>query len=432
MQKNALVLAGGGARGAYQIGVWQALRELNFPIHVVTGTSVGALNAALVAQDDFEIAVTMWKKLNNSMILSVDVDESLSLKQKQGALITKFIRDYAKKGGMDAYPLKQLLDEYCIEQKIRESKIACGIVAFEKKTLRPLETYISDLPNGTINDYLLASSSLFPAIKSHEIDGTEYIDGGYYDNLPVSLALQRGVDFVIAVDLEAIGVVRHKSLAKARELLTIKSYWDLGPLLLFENKTILRNIRLGYLDTMKGFHAFDGMAYTFIKGELSDYVRTNKQLLAVFNEALGISFLRGAANSDVKNSLFHLQINAYLKRKYGKEQHPNYISFLLACAEAAGEIFGLSPEIIYTRSIFNENLSQRLQECVFQSDKPIEVEPISKLKATLALLDRKNRAIHLGVLFKKAQNGGKKPDLTALSLVLPEEMLAAYYLSLLP
>ena len=41
--KRALVLSGGGARGAYQVGVWRALRELEIDIHIVTGTSVGCV-----------------------------------------------------------------------------------------------------------------------------------------------------------------------------------------------------------------------------------------------------------------------------------------------------------------------------------------------------------------------------------------------------
>ena len=52
--KIGLVLAGGGARGAYQIGIWKALRELNIDKHisVVSGTSIGALNAILFMQGD--------------------------------------------------------------------------------------------------------------------------------------------------------------------------------------------------------------------------------------------------------------------------------------------------------------------------------------------------------------------------------------------
>ena len=50
---NALVLSGGGGKGAYQIGVWKALRKLHYKIDIVTGTSVGALNAVLVTQKSY-------------------------------------------------------------------------------------------------------------------------------------------------------------------------------------------------------------------------------------------------------------------------------------------------------------------------------------------------------------------------------------------
>ncbi|MBP3941474.1 MAG: patatin-like phospholipase family protein, partial [Christensenellaceae bacterium] len=49
MGKKAVVLSGGGARGAYQAGAWKALRELDYQFDIVTGTSVGALNAAMMA-----------------------------------------------------------------------------------------------------------------------------------------------------------------------------------------------------------------------------------------------------------------------------------------------------------------------------------------------------------------------------------------------
>ena len=50
MNKTAIVLAGGGSRGAYQIGVWKALREMGIDYQLVTGTSVGALNGVLMVQ----------------------------------------------------------------------------------------------------------------------------------------------------------------------------------------------------------------------------------------------------------------------------------------------------------------------------------------------------------------------------------------------
>lgn len=52
MNKTAIVLAGGGSRGAYQIGVWKALREMGIDYQLVTGTSVGALNGVLMVQQE--------------------------------------------------------------------------------------------------------------------------------------------------------------------------------------------------------------------------------------------------------------------------------------------------------------------------------------------------------------------------------------------
>ncbi len=51
---KALVLAGGGARGSYQVGVWRALMELDWHPQIITGTSVGSLNGAMFVLDQYE------------------------------------------------------------------------------------------------------------------------------------------------------------------------------------------------------------------------------------------------------------------------------------------------------------------------------------------------------------------------------------------
>ena len=56
---RALVLSGGGSRGAYEIGAWQALEELGVKFDGVYGTSIGAMNAALVAQGDLNAACAL-------------------------------------------------------------------------------------------------------------------------------------------------------------------------------------------------------------------------------------------------------------------------------------------------------------------------------------------------------------------------------------
>ena len=58
---RAIVLSGGGSKGSYQIGVWKALRKLNIKYDIVTGTSVGALNGALMTQNSYFKAKRLWK-----------------------------------------------------------------------------------------------------------------------------------------------------------------------------------------------------------------------------------------------------------------------------------------------------------------------------------------------------------------------------------
>ena len=64
-----LVLEGGGAKGAYQIGAWKALKEAGIHIKGIAGTSVGALNGALIAMDDFEKAEKIYNGKRNRQII---------------------------------------------------------------------------------------------------------------------------------------------------------------------------------------------------------------------------------------------------------------------------------------------------------------------------------------------------------------------------
>ena len=62
-KEYGLVLDGGGARGAYQIGAWKALVEAGVKFNAVAGTSVGALNGALICMGDIEKAEGIWHRL---------------------------------------------------------------------------------------------------------------------------------------------------------------------------------------------------------------------------------------------------------------------------------------------------------------------------------------------------------------------------------
>ena len=70
----ALALEGGGAKGAYQIGAWKALREAGVKIDAVAGTSVGALNGSLIVMGDLEKAENIWENIRYSQVMDVDDD----------------------------------------------------------------------------------------------------------------------------------------------------------------------------------------------------------------------------------------------------------------------------------------------------------------------------------------------------------------------
>ena len=179
--KTALILSGGGSRGAYETGVWQALTDLGISIDIVTGSSVGAINGAMICQGSLEDTVNLWREIETHMVFDVPEDGNLL--------------DYAKEifinGGAGVSGLKSLLENYIDEEKIRASSIDFGLVVTERASLKPHYLYKEDIPRGKLIDYILASSSVFPAVHPYEIDGKEYIDGGYADVLPISMALQK-------------------------------------------------------------------------------------------------------------------------------------------------------------------------------------------------------------------------------------------------
>ena len=135
-KKRALVLGGGGARGAYEIGVWQALREIGWQFDIVTGTSVGAINGAIFATGDFEVAEEVWQTLDTGMVFSVDVDETLDLKAKTSLIFRSLARDMIKSGGGDGKRLRALLERYIDEQKVRSSPVEYGLATVDMKSLK--------------------------------------------------------------------------------------------------------------------------------------------------------------------------------------------------------------------------------------------------------------------------------------------------------
>ena len=61
--KRGIALSGGGTKGSYELGVWKALNELGIDYQIVTGTSIGSINGALMATGDYDRAYELWSTI---------------------------------------------------------------------------------------------------------------------------------------------------------------------------------------------------------------------------------------------------------------------------------------------------------------------------------------------------------------------------------
>ena len=261
--KRGLVLNGGGSRGAYEIGAWQALAELGVRFDGVYGTSIGALNAALVAQGDLEGAVKLWSGITVKQIVAVEDDEDFAidrmLSHKRDVL--PFLMENARHLRMDISPLEELVRTFIDEGRIRASGMRLGVMTFRVPQLQGVPVTLDDMAPGSLVDWVIASASCFPIFPSRHIGGQRYIDGGYYDNLPIDVALADGMDEIVAVELHPY--LTHPEYGGMPWLNTIKPLHDLGGFLDF-NPDLLRRARLlGYHDVMKRWGRLDGFLYTF-------------------------------------------------------------------------------------------------------------------------------------------------------------------------
>lgn len=427
---RGVVLGGGGSKGAYEIGVWQAMRELGLRYHVVTGTSVGALNGALMTMGLFDEALAMWNDMDNTRVMT-DIPMLGSEQNSLQEVYRAFASQMLMGGGVDISPLEATLRRLLDEDTIRCSPVELGIVTVEYPLLRPVEWFVNQIPKGRLADYLLASAACFPAFKPREIDGKTFIDGGYSNLLPVDLALRATVPVneIIAVDIEGIGILR--PIPQEVPVTLLRCYWDLGNMLIFDAERCRRNIRLGYLDGMKTLGSYGGMAYSFVPGGV-------EQLETAHLESLSGVFLRlveALSHKDkqkINTLLAGRIVNAATRRRVSTPQQLNLRELHLCCAELAAELLGMSPTQLYTPQDFDRELRQRYAELAVQATEGLAAlstatllslgqitkgwKPELLLVAASHIVHRLTAGVPIGV------------PVELLATLLPREFLAALYL----
>lgn len=386
----AIVLSGGGSRGAYQIGVWKALKKLGIKYNIVTGTSVGALNGVLMVQDDLEKGVILWKNLDYSKIYNNNFKNN----------ITSYL-DVLTSGGMEVNGLQKLIDDTININKFYKSKINYGLVTVDFTNLKVLQLTKKEIPKNLLKDYVLASASCYPVFKKKKIGDNLYIDGGYSDNLPINLAIKLGAKKIIAVDLNNN---YDKEKYKTNIPITlIKPNNKLKFFLNFDKKYSIQAINFGYNDTLKKFNKLDGNIYSFRKNEIIK----------------------------IKKLYFEKMVNK-LKSVFSNTKeikvNKNYKTFIsgnnfLEIIENCGKIFELEESKIYTYKEFNKLLINNLKN----SKVNIKLDsPIYKLEKNIG---SKNLVLYIYNELKKSSNNITL--LYSIFVFFPNTFLSALYLSVI-
>lgn len=409
--QTALVLGGGGAKGAYEIGVMEALESLGIRAGSVYGTSIGALNAAMYALGDVSAARDLWRRIRLSDIVT---PESVALAEEAESLFTRpdklldFITRNAQKKGVDPTPLFELMRSQIDERALRGCGVRFGLVATRFPTLTMAQKTLDAMPDGTLHDWLMASCACFPALPMRAIGTERYLDGGFSDNVPVEMAVRRGARQIIAVD---IGRQRtHAQYDRRPNVTYIRTAHPLGGLLTFDAERSARNIALGKNDALRAFGRLRGTRYSF--------------------DAVDAQLLRTRAQD------FVCFLTAYETRTAGKNDAPLFglleedlrpgadaVDYLLRAMELCGETLALDPTRVYTFAAYRDALAQAL--------------PLERAKAMLGSLlggrigvlfapPQPDRAFVLACLYHLLRREGSFPALALHTLSkFPRELLCA-------
>ncbi len=346
MTKLGLVLSGGGSKGAYEVGAFIALKKLHKKVDIVTGTSIGAINGMFIVQKDLRGALRLWntigfKKIYDENEFTVLEDDKLS------KIYAEYAKGFINDGGLDIYKMKVIFDKMFKPKRFFSSGIDYGIVTYNLSKYRPVIKMKKDLTKNNLKDYVLASASCYPAFRPYPIDGDLYIDGGYYDNIPINLAIDMGADEVIAIDLRAVGF--KKNIKDKSVLVTyIAPRNNIGSFLVFDKNQARKSIKFGYNDTMKTFGKLDGNKFTFKKHNL---IRNYNKYIDKFDENLHSIF---SSDNKILNKLF--SIDVFKEMINGKTYYNSFNDIV----ENAGKIFGFEEFNIYNIKSYNRGLLSAL------------------------------------------------------------------------
>ena len=251
-----LVLEGGGVKGAYELGALIALTEKGYSFHAVTGTSIGALNGAVMASQGIEKLAEYWEEAKYCPVFDFDDDMVARFRQKD------FDLDLIIAAGKKLLSAREIIRqsyEHTLkfvydrlkEEEIRSSAIDFGCVTYNISDMEPFEAMKKDIPEGKLIDYIVASAC-FPIFPPKQIDGKKFIDGGVYDNMPINLLARTGCRKMIVVRTNPVSKQPKRRIEQPDlDIFYITPSANLGRAMAFSPERIENLKQLGYADAAR-------------------------------------------------------------------------------------------------------------------------------------------------------------------------------------
>lgn len=197
--KRALVLSGGGARGAYEIGVLRALEKYGIQFDLAFGTSVGGINAAFYVQGKLDRLEDLWLRLR-----PVDVFRLPTITQLQHMI------NGHRWGLLDTAPLEELLHREMDLLSFKASPTTVGFLTTDLCTLETKMITTDDITStAELVDVLMASAAIPLLFPARNINGEGFwIDGGLVRNTPIQTAINMGAKeiYIVLVQAETDGI----------------------------------------------------------------------------------------------------------------------------------------------------------------------------------------------------------------------------------
>jgi NTE family protein len=190
--KRALIFAGGGGRGAFQIGIWKYLVERNWTPDIICGTSVGAVNAVGIGSGlDVSTLIRLWTSHNRRRMYRLNLGPFLS-----GLLSGRVLKPL-----LDARQFQAVVSDHVDFNALKNSRTRVVISAVNVHTAR--SCFFDNSQIGL--EHVLASCAMPILFPWQDIEGVPHWDGGVMTNIPLQPALDFGADEIIIAMLSPIG-----------------------------------------------------------------------------------------------------------------------------------------------------------------------------------------------------------------------------------